>query len=141
MKFIIISLILYSKVVFNQDLTRQIPIEKTLYLKGETGLNHFYEPNELLFHTGKLYKLKIKNVSDSKHYFGSPSFSKSIFTRKIQLIRNTKKVVEIKGIIYEVEVWPDEELEWWFTEIIRKIKTKMLWELILDTLSLKIVRH
>ena len=66
---------------------------------------------------GKLYKLIIKNVSDSKHYFGSDLFSKSIFTRKIQLTRESKKAVEIKGIIYEVELWPNEELEWWFVPI------------------------
>ena len=44
-------------------------------------------------------------------------FSKSIFTRKIQLTRESKKAVEIKGIIYEVELWPNEELEWWFVPI------------------------
>ena len=100
-----------------KDLTRQQPVEKTVYLKGVTGISHYFEPNELVFFTGKLYKLKIKNVSDSKHYFGSDLFTKSIFTRKIQIEQNSKKVVEIKGIINEVEVWPNEALEWWFVPI------------------------
>ena len=51
------------------------------------------------------------------HYFGSDLLSKSIFTRKIQLVRNNKKIAEIKGIINEVEVWPNETLEWWFVPI------------------------
>ena len=99
------------------DLTRQTPIEKSIYLKGELGMKHFYLPNELIFDTGKLYKLIIKNESDSKHYFGSVMFSKSIFTRKIQLIKNSKKVAEVKGIINEIELWPNETLEWWFVPI------------------------
>ena len=86
-------------------------------LKGEQGKIHFYEPNELVFKTGKLYKLIIKNESDSKHYFTSTLFAKSIFTRKVQVSLNNKKVAEIKGIINNVEVWPDHQLEWWFVPI------------------------
>ena len=117
MKYIVILIIFFTNLSFSIDLTRQTPIEKTVFLKGQIGLNHFYEPSELIFYTGKLYKLIIKNVSDSKHYFGSDLFAKSIFTRKIQLTKNTNKVAEIKGIINEVEVWPNEALEWWFVPI------------------------
>ena len=117
MKYLVILIILFTNLSSSIDLTRQTPIEKTVYLKGKIGLVHFYEPSELIFFTGKLYKLIIKNVSDSKHYFGSDLFAKSIFTRKIQLTKNTKKVAEIKGIINEVEVWPGEALEWWFVPL------------------------
>ena len=99
------------------DLTKQKEIEKIVLLKGEQGKIHFYEPNELVFNTGKLYKLIIKNESDSKHYFTSTLFAKSIFTRKVQLSLNNKKVAEIKGIINNVEVWPNHQLEWWFVPI------------------------
>ena len=99
------------------DLTRQKEIEKIVLLKGEQGKIHFYEPNELVFNTGKLYKLIIKNESDSKHYFTSTLFAKSIFTRKVQVSLNNKKVAEIKGIINNVEVWPNHQLEWWFVPI------------------------
>ncbi len=111
------------------DLTRQKEIEKIVLLKGEQGKVHFYEPNELVFNTGKLYKLIIKNESDSKHYFTSTLFAKSIFTRKVQVSLNNKKVAEIKGIINNVEVWPNHQLinnvevwpnhqlEWWFVPI------------------------
>ena len=117
MKYLVLLIIFFTNLSFSVDLTRQTPIEKTVFLKGQIGLNHFYEPSELIFYTGKLYKLIIKNVSDSKHYFGSDLFAKSIFTRKIQLTKNTNKVAEIKGIINEVEVWPNEALEWWFVPI------------------------
>ena len=117
MKYLVILIIFSTNLSSSIDLTRQTPIEKTVFLKGKIGLNHFYEPSELIFYTGKLYKLIIKNVSDSKHYFGSDLFAKSIFTRKIQLTKNSNKVAEIKGTINEVEVWPNEALEWWFVPI------------------------
>ena len=99
------------------DLTRQKEIEKVILLKGEQGRIHFYEPNELVFKTGKLYKLIIKNDSDSKHYFSSTSFARSIFTRKIQISIEDKKIAEVKGIINNIEVWPNHQLEWWFVPI------------------------
>ncbi len=99
------------------DLTRQDAIEKIIFLKGHKGHAHFYEPNNLTFNTGKLYKLVIKNQSKSKHYFSSNLFAKSIFTRKIQVIFANNKVAEIKGIINEVEVWPNQHLEWWFVPV------------------------
>ena len=99
------------------DLTRQEPITKIVVLSGKVGKNHYYEPSNLYFNTGKLYKLIIRNTSDSKHYFTSAGFAKSIFTRKIQISIKDNKVSEIKGLIDEVELWPDNELEWWFVPI------------------------
>ena len=116
----IFFLILLSNFSYNSqsnDLTRQKEIEKVVLLKGEKGKTHFYYPNELVFKTGKLYKLIIKNESDSKHYFTSVLFAKSIFTRKVQVSLKNKKVAEIKGIINDVEVWPNHQLEWWFVPI------------------------
>ncbi len=116
----IFFLILLSNFSFysqSNDLTRQKEIEKIVLLKGEIGKIHFYDPNELVFKTGKLYKLIIKNESDSKHYFTSTLFAKSIFTRKVQVSLNNKKVAEIKGVINNVEVWPNHQLEWWFVPI------------------------
>ena len=99
------------------DLTRQDAIVKTVLLKGEEGDSHFYDPANLTFDTGKLYKLIIKNESNSKHYFSSNLFAKAIFTRKVQVTFQKKKIAEIKGIINEVEVWPGQHLEWWFVPI------------------------
>ena len=133
MKYLVILIVFFTNLSSSIDLTRQTPIEKTVFLKGKIGLNHFYDPSELIFYTGKLYKLIIKNVSDSKHYFGSNLFSKSIFTRKIQVTKNTNKVAEIKGIINEVEVWPNEALEWWFVPL----KTGVFLDLICNVKDTK----
>ena len=115
--FFLIFLSNFSYNSQSKDLTRQKEIEKIVLLKGEKGKIHFYDPSELVFKTGKLYKLIIKNESDSKHYFTSILFAKSIFTRKVQVSFNNKKVAEIKGIIDNVEVWPNHQLEWWFVPI------------------------
>ena len=99
------------------DLSRQKAIEVEINLKGKTGKFHFYEPSTLKFETGKLYKLKLINLSDSKHYFTSEKFSNSIFTRKIQINKNNEKIAEVKGIIKEIEVFPNNIVEWWFVPI------------------------
>ena len=99
------------------DLTKQKPIEMNVQLNGKTGKMHFFSPNILTFKTGKLYKLKIINTSKSKHYFSSSNFSKSIFTRKIQINKNDEKVAEVKGNISEIEVFPNNVVEWWFVPV------------------------
>ena len=97
------------------DLTRQKPLEVEILFKGKVGESHFYDPSVLNFETGKLYKLKLINTSDSKHYFSSHGFTNSIFTRKIQIVKNKKKIAEIKGKINEVEVFPGNTIEIFFT--------------------------
>ena len=116
---LIIVLISYKKLQSENlgDLTKQKPIEMNVELKGEVGKVHFFSPNILIFKTGKLYKLKIINTSKSKHYFSSHNFSQSIFTRKIQINKNDEKIAEVKGNIHEIEVFPDNLIEWWFVPI------------------------
>ena len=115
--FILFLVFNFNKSFSKGDLTRQKAIEVEVNLKGEIGKVHFFEPSTLKFETGKLYKLKIKNLSDSKHYFTSEKFSNSIFTRKIQINKNNSKVAEVKGIIKEVEVFPHNIVEWWFVPL------------------------
>ena len=98
-------------------MTKQNPLEKKIYFKGKIGSEHYYESNYIEFKTGKLYKLIFINNSDSKHYFTSLQFSKSIFTRKVQISFEGKKLAEIKGNIDEIEVFPNHEIEWWFIPI------------------------
>ena len=107
----------FSNISYSKDLTKQHPIEKTIYFKGVSGEYHYYEPSKLILQAGRLYKLILINNSDSKHYFSSNSFSKSIFTRKVQIASNTSKIAEVKGIINEVEIWPNQQIEWWFVPI------------------------
>ena len=101
------------------NLAGQQPIEVTVDL-GKPG-QHVFEPSQLKFETGKLYKLILRNPSDAPHYFTSHAFSQMIFTRKVQVtqIRDGKSVTlaEFKGAIREVEVYPGHSAEWWFVPV------------------------
>ena len=114
---IFLTLFAASKSNGKGDLTRQKPISIEVLLKGSSGEFHYYEPSLLKFETGKLYKLKLINLSDSKHYFTSKKFADSIFTRKIQVNKDLEKIAEIKGKISEIEIFPNNTLEWWFVPI------------------------
>ena len=114
---IFLTLFTASKSNGKGDLTRQKPISTEVLLKGSSGEFHYYEPSLLKFETGKLYKLKLINLSDSKHYFTSKKFADSIFTRKIQVNKDLEKIAEIKGKISEIEIFPNNTLEWWFVPI------------------------
>ena len=101
------------------NLAGQQPIEVTVDL-GKPG-QHVFEPRQLKFETGKLYKLILRNPSNAPHYFTSHAFSQMIFTRKVQVtqIRDGKSVTlaEFKGAIREVEVYPGHSAEWWFVPV------------------------
>ena len=101
------------------NLAGQQPIEVTVDL-GKPG-QHVFEPRQLKFETGKLYKLILRNPSEAAHYFTSHAFSQMIFTRKVQVtqIRDGKSVTlaEFKGAIREVEVYPGHSAEWWFVPV------------------------
>tara|TARA_B100001142_G_C13926165_1_gene497400 strand:+ start:51 stop:548 length:498 start_codon:yes stop_codon:yes gene_type:complete len=114
---IVLTLFALNKSNGKGDLTRQKAISVEIFLKGKSGELHYFEPSILKFETGKLYKLKLINLSDSKHYFTSKKFVESIFTRKIQVNKNLEKIAEIKGNISEVEIFPNNTLEWWFVPI------------------------
>ncbi len=77
----------------------------------------FY-PANFEFETGKLYKLVLQNSSGTKHYFSSEGLSRSVFTRKAQVLGpDGKTIAEIKGTIREIEVYPNGTAEWWFVPI------------------------
>ena len=117
LSLIVLIIFTASKSNGKGDLTKQKPVSIEVLLKGSSGEFHYYEPSLLKFETGKLYKLKLKNLSDSKHYFTSKDFVDSIFTRKIQVNKDLEKIAEIKGNIYEVEIFPNNTLEWWFVPV------------------------
>ena len=118
MKLVFILLIYCNiGIIKSIDLTKQNPIVQNILLKGKIGESHYFDPNVITFMTGKLYKLIIKNKSGSKHYFSSNSFANSIFTRKIQIYKSEEKIAEIKGVINEVEIWPNQQIEWWFVPV------------------------
>ena len=98
------------------DLTRQNPIEIKIDMKSSVE-SHFFSPSLIRLETSKLYKIVLKNSSNVKHYFSSPKFSKAVFTRKVQVLKNGKRIAEIKGNISDIEVFPKSLVEWWLVPI------------------------
>jgi uncharacterized cupredoxin-like copper-binding protein len=101
------------------NLAGQTPIEVTVDL-GKPG-QHVFEPRQLKFETGKLYKLILRNASNDAHYFTSHGFTQMIFTRKVQVTQSrdgkTITLAEFKGAIREIEVYPGQSAEWWFVPV------------------------
>lgn len=95
------------------DMTMQEPVVVRVDLGTVEGA-HKFEPSNLTFETGKLYKLVLTNPSKSKHYFTSPGFAARVFTRKVQVVTSAGALAEIKGNISEIEVYPGATAEWWF---------------------------
>ena len=93
------------------DLSKQDPIEVKVRL-GSAKNELTFSPNKLTFETGKLYKLVMINSSDYKHYFSSPGFAASIWTRKVQ-----DGSMEVKGAIREVGLLPGKKAEWFFVPV------------------------
>ena len=98
------------------DMTAQKPVEVSVELGDKKNRLKFY-PNNFRFETGKLYKLIIKNPSQQKHYFTSTGLARSVFTRKVEIIKQNKTIAEVKGNINEIEVYPGGTTEWWFVPV------------------------
>jgi uncharacterized cupredoxin-like copper-binding protein len=112
-----LSYIIIFPVHATGDLSRQEPIEVVVELGNETNPMRFY-PQDLVFETGKLYRMILHNPSNVKHYFSSDSFVQSIYTRKVMAyMPNGEIVAEIKGHVREVEVFPGHTADWWFVPI------------------------
>src|SRR5262245_20740747 len=67
------------------NLAGQQPIGVTVEL-GKPG-QHVFEPRQLKFEAGKLYKLVLRNGSNDPHYFTSHGFTQLIYTRKVQVVQ------------------------------------------------------
>ncbi len=98
------------------DLTRQEPIEVTVALGTKDNQMRFI-PDHLTFETGKLYKLVLINPSNVKHYFTSKKLASKVFTRKVQVMHDGRRLAEVKGAIEEIEVFPGGKTEWWFVPV------------------------
>ncbi|MEE9492396.1 MAG: biphenyl 2,3-dioxygenase [Gammaproteobacteria bacterium] len=116
-KILLLSQLLSASAFAEGDMTAQYPIEVTVNLGDKSNKLRFY-PSALKFETGKLYKLVIKNPSKQKHYFSAVGLSHSVFTRKVQIVNaSNATMVEVKGIINEIEVYPEGIAEWWFVPV------------------------
>lgn len=99
------------------DLTKQKPVELTMQLGDKKNHLRFY-PDTLTLKTGKLYKLTLKNPSQDKHYFSSAKLAGAVFTRKVQVYSaDGKTAAEVKGVVREIEVYPNGTAEWWFVPV------------------------
>lgn len=99
------------------DMTAQQAITRHVQL-GDKKNNLRFVPDRLKFETGKLYKLVIHNPSQQKHYFTAEALSRSVFTRKVEVLsKEGKTVAEVKGGINEIEVYPGGTAEWWFVPV------------------------
>ena len=116
-KISLLFLLLPTYVLAEGDMTAQDPIEVTVNLGDENDKLRFY-PSVLEFETGRLYKLVIKNPSKQKHYFSAEGLSRSVFTRKVQIVNaSNDTLAEVKGMINEIEVYPNGIAEWWFVPV------------------------
>lgn len=99
------------------DMTKKEPLEVKIQLGDKQNARRFV-PDKLEFETGKLYKLVLHNASSEKHYFSSEALSRSLFTRKVQILDpDGKTIAEVKGNIREIEVYPGGTAEWWFVPV------------------------
>jgi uncharacterized cupredoxin-like copper-binding protein len=102
------------------DLTRQEPIDVRVDL-GDANDAMAFDPPNLTFETGKLYRLVLHNPSPNPHYFTSAGLADRVFTRKVQIVespdRDAKRIGEIKGAIRDIEVFPGATIEWWFVPV------------------------
>lgn len=99
------------------DLTAQTPVEIKVQLGDKANALRFF-PDKIELETGKLYKLVLRNPSAMAHYFSSEILSRSVFTRKVQVLgADGKAIAEVKGAIAEIEVHPGGTAEWWFVPV------------------------
>src|SRR5512134_3198389 len=99
------------------DLTAQNPVEIKVQLGNKANALRFF-PDKIELETGKLYKLVLSNPSAMAHYFSSEALSRSVFTRKVQVLgADGKAIAEVKGAIAEIEVHPGGTAEWWFVPV------------------------
>ena len=93
------------------DLSAQPPVEVAVHLGTKDG-QLVFEPKDITFQTGKLYKLVLDDPSPSKHYFSALRFAAAIWTRKVET-----SGAEIKGSIREIELKPGGKAEWYFVPV------------------------
>jgi uncharacterized cupredoxin-like copper-binding protein len=106
-----------SPVFAEGDLTKQTAIEIKVIM-GDKNNAMMFSPSTITLETGKLYKLVLENKGLVKHYFSSAGMSAAVFTRKVQINDpNAKAMVEVKGSVREIEVYPGFQAEWWFVPV------------------------
>jgi len=121
--FTIGALFLFSATVSygEGNLAKQKPIELIIEMNETKEGRMIFKPDNIVFETGKLYKVRLQNKGKIKHEIESELISNAAYTRKIQILDGNKNgalVAEVKSSgIKEIEVGPGYEVEWWFVPI------------------------
>jgi uncharacterized cupredoxin-like copper-binding protein len=115
---VVAACVSYSCVTFAAgDLTQQTPIDVEVQLGDDKNALRFM-PDTIELETGKLYRLILSNPSAQKHYFSSEGLSQAVFSRKVQVNdAEGKALAEVKGVIREIEVYPNAITEWWVVPV------------------------
>ncbi|MDX1669536.1 MAG: hypothetical protein R3194_08975 [Limnobacter sp.] len=75
-----------------------------------------YEPNALVFETGKTYRLVLLNEGPSPHHFVSPGFAKAINTLQVDTFdREGKLAATVYGGTDSIKLHGKTKAHWTFT--------------------------
>jgi len=82
---------------------------------GTKGNALRFVPDHLHFDRGVYYKLMVHNPSVQAHYFTAEALATHAFTRKIEVLdAKGEAVVEIHGVIDDLELQPGTTIAWYF---------------------------
>jgi uncharacterized cupredoxin-like copper-binding protein len=123
---LILALILAPLTYADGDLSRA-NVKTVLLEMGTNNEGMYFKPTHLKFKTGQAYKIVLKNVDKIKHEIEANEFVEKIFTRKVEIKNKSGELVaEIKGNIHEIEVGPEQEVEWFIVPIQTGVELEML---------------
>jgi uncharacterized cupredoxin-like copper-binding protein len=112
-----VALMLAPSAYADGDLSRA-NVQTVVLEMGTNSDGMYFKPSHLKFKTGQAYKIVLKNVDKVKHEVEAHEFAEKVFTRKVE-IEDSKGglVAEIKGNISEVEIGPEQEVQWFIVPV------------------------
>ncbi|MCK4712288.1 MAG: hypothetical protein KAT26_05345 [Marinosulfonomonas sp.] len=118
-----------TPVVAGGDLSRANVITVNMEM-GTNSDGMYLSPNNYVFETGQAYKLVMTNVDEIKHELAINEMYERIFTRKIEVEdADGNLVTEVKGAVWEVEVGPNQTVEWFFVPVQTMDETEITCEI------------
>ena len=117
---------LIPSVYADGDLSRANVQTVTLEMGTKDG-HMYFEPSHLNLRTGQAYKIVLKNVDKIKHELEANEFVDKVFTRKVEIENSEGNLVaEIKGSVREIEVGPNQSVEWFVVPVQSGEKIEMV---------------
>ena len=100
------------------DLSRANVQRVVMELGSNADGTMFLGPDNYEFETGQAYVWVLTNTDDLIHELAIGEMRERIFTRKIEIAdADGNLVAEIKGDIAEVELGPNQTIEWYFVPV------------------------